>query len=141
MYCYGILFQVKMNFFISVCNEVPEHPCISPVSNHVFERRLIEKYIAENGTDPMNGQPLSEEQLVDIKGKRYAAISLMRRFDTYSITKTIIDLFLFFYLAYVAENRTDPYSHLLLYFCLLCSFDQFEMNNQTSKNYFIKTFY
>ncbi|MEQ2161995.1 hypothetical protein GOODEAATRI_015418, partial [Goodea atripinnis] len=51
----------------SVCNEVPEHPCISPVSNHVFERRLIEKYIAENGTDPMNGQPLSEEQLVDIK--------------------------------------------------------------------------
>ncbi|MEQ2214767.1 Pre-mRNA-processing factor 19 [Xenoophorus captivus] len=53
--------------FPPVCNEVPEHPCISPVSNHVFERRLIEKYIAENGTDPMNGQPLSEEQLVDIK--------------------------------------------------------------------------
>lgn len=48
---------------------MPEHPCVSPVSNQVFERRLIEKYIAENGTDPMNGQPLSEEQLVDIKGK------------------------------------------------------------------------
>lgn len=47
---------------------MPEHPCVSPVSNQVFERRLIEKYIAENGTDPMNGQPLSEEQLVDIKG-------------------------------------------------------------------------
>lgn len=53
---------------ITVSNEVPEHPCVSPVSNQVFERRLIEKYIAENGTDPMNGQPLSEEQLVDIKG-------------------------------------------------------------------------
>lgn len=49
---------------------MPEHPCVSPVSNQVFERRLIEKYIAENGTDPMNGQPLSEEQLVDIKGKK-----------------------------------------------------------------------
>uniref|UniRef100_A0A674DR26 Pre-mRNA-processing factor 19 n=1 Tax=Salmo trutta TaxID=8032 RepID=A0A674DR26_SALTR len=48
-------------------NEVPEHPCVSPVSNQVFERRLIEKYIAENGADPMNGQPLSEEQLIDIK--------------------------------------------------------------------------
>lgn len=48
---------------------MPEHPCVSPVSNQVFERRLIEKYIAENGTDPMNGQPLSEEQLVDIKGE------------------------------------------------------------------------
>lgn len=56
-------------YFFLVSNEVPEHPCVSPVSNQVFERRLIEKYIAENGTDPMNGQPLSEEQLVDIKGK------------------------------------------------------------------------
>lgn len=52
----------------SVSNEVPEHPCVSPVSNQVFERRLIEKYIAENGADPINGQPLSEEQLIDIKG-------------------------------------------------------------------------
>uniref|UniRef100_A0A8C5UYT4 Pre-mRNA-processing factor 19 n=1 Tax=Microcebus murinus TaxID=30608 RepID=A0A8C5UYT4_MICMU len=50
-----------------VSNEVPEHPCVSPVSNHVYERRLIEKYIAENGTDPINNQPLSEEQLIDIK--------------------------------------------------------------------------
>ncbi|KAG8125501.1 putative Pre-mRNA-processing factor 19 protein, partial [Naja naja] len=50
-----------------ISNEVPEHPCLSPVSNHVYERRLIEKYIAENGTDPVNNQPLSEEQLLDIK--------------------------------------------------------------------------
>uniref|UniRef100_A0A8D1MTE2 Pre-mRNA-processing factor 19 n=1 Tax=Sus scrofa TaxID=9823 RepID=A0A8D1MTE2_PIG len=50
-----------------ISNEVPEHPCVSPVSNHVYERRLIEKYIAENGTDPINNQPLSEEQLIDIK--------------------------------------------------------------------------
>ncbi|KAL0627473.1 Pre-mRNA-processing factor 19, partial [Plecturocebus cupreus] len=53
--------------FLEVSNEVPEHPCVSPVSNHVYERRLIEKYIAENGTDPINNQPLSEEQLIDIK--------------------------------------------------------------------------
>ncbi|KAM9377109.1 pre-mRNA-processing factor 19 [Pholidichthys leucotaenia] len=56
-----------MSLICAISNEVPEHPCVSPVSNQVFERRLIEKYIAENGTDPMNGQPLSEEQLVDIK--------------------------------------------------------------------------
>uniref|UniRef100_A0A674NEK2 Pre-mRNA-processing factor 19 n=1 Tax=Takifugu rubripes TaxID=31033 RepID=A0A674NEK2_TAKRU len=56
-----------MSLVCAICNEVPEHPCVSPVSNQVFERRLIEKYIAENGTDPMNGQPLSEEQLIDIK--------------------------------------------------------------------------
>ena len=52
-----------------VSNEVPEHPCVSPSSNCVFERRLIEKYIAENGTDPISGEQISEEQLIDIKGK------------------------------------------------------------------------
>ena len=55
--------------FSTVSNEVPEHPCVSPSSNCVFERRLIEKYIAENGTDPISGEQLSEEQLIDIKGK------------------------------------------------------------------------
>ena len=53
----------------AVSNEVPEHPCVSPSSNCVFERRLIEKYIAENGTDPISGEQISEEQLIDIKGK------------------------------------------------------------------------
>ncbi|NXI91710.1 PRP19 factor, partial [Psophia crepitans] len=43
-------------------------------SNHVYERRLIEKYIAENGTDPVNNQPLSEEQLIDIKATSTPAI-------------------------------------------------------------------
>lgn len=56
-----------MLFSFSVSNEVPEHPCISPVSGHVFERRLIEKYIAENGTDPITGEALSEEQLIEIR--------------------------------------------------------------------------
>lgn len=51
-----------------VSNEVPDHPCVSPSSNCVFERRLIEKYIVENGTDPISGEQLSEEQLIDIKG-------------------------------------------------------------------------
>ena len=55
-------------FLLPVSNEVPEHPVVSPVSNHVFERRLIEKYIAENGTDPITQEPLSEDQLIEIKG-------------------------------------------------------------------------
>ena len=58
-----------MVWFILVSNEVPEHPVVSPVSNHVFEKRLIEKYIAENGTDPITQEPLSEDQLIELKGK------------------------------------------------------------------------
>lgn len=53
----------------SVSNEVPEHPVVSPVSGSIFERRLIEKYIKENNTDPINGEELALEQLVDIKSK------------------------------------------------------------------------
>ena len=42
---------------------------VSPVSGAVFERRLIEKYINENGCDPMNNEPLDVSQLVEIKGE------------------------------------------------------------------------
>lgn len=41
---------------------------LSPVSSHVFERRLVVKYVNDNGTDPVNGQPLSVDQLLEIKG-------------------------------------------------------------------------
>ena len=40
---------------------------VSPVSGQVFEKRLIEKYIQENGVDPLNQQPLSVEELIELK--------------------------------------------------------------------------
>ena len=61
-------FELFGLLLFAVSNEVPEHPCVSPSSNCVFERHLIEKYIAENGTDPISGEPVSEDQLIDIKG-------------------------------------------------------------------------
>ena len=60
---------------VVVSNEVPEHPVVSPVSGCIYERRLIEKYITENGTDPMNGEKLNAAELVDIKSKLYFSIS------------------------------------------------------------------
>lgn len=56
-----------MSLICSLSNEVPEHPVVSPRSGHVFERRLIEKYLVENGTDPIDQQPLAPEELIDIK--------------------------------------------------------------------------
>lgn len=56
-----------MALICSICNEVPEEPVLSPVSSHVFERSLVTKYIEQNGTDPINGEPLLVEQLLDIK--------------------------------------------------------------------------
>ncbi|CAH8475740.1 unnamed protein product [Schistosoma rodhaini] len=56
-----------MSLLCSLSNEVPEHPVVSPRSGHIFERRLIEKYLGENGTDPIDQQPLAVEELIDIK--------------------------------------------------------------------------
>lgn len=47
---------------------MPDQPVVSPLSGAVFERRLLEKYIAENGTDPINNKELRVEQLIDLKG-------------------------------------------------------------------------
>nr|CAB3265184.1 pre-mRNA-processing factor 19-like [Phallusia mammillata] len=56
-----------MSLVCSISGEVPEVPCISPASGCVFERRLLEKYIQENGNDPTNGEPITPDQIIDVK--------------------------------------------------------------------------
>ena len=56
-----------MALICSISNEVPEHPVLSPVSGHIFERRLIEKFLEENHTDPINGEPLDPSDLIEVK--------------------------------------------------------------------------
>lgn len=36
----------------------------------VFEKRLIDAYVAENGKDPVNGEALAADELIDIKSQR-----------------------------------------------------------------------
>jgi pre-mRNA-processing factor 19 len=36
-------------------------------SGNVFEKRLIEKYIADNGRDPINNEEMTVEDLIEIK--------------------------------------------------------------------------
>lgn len=50
-----------------VTNEVPEQPVISPASGAIFERRIIEKYILENGCDPITGKEITADDLIEIK--------------------------------------------------------------------------
>ena len=51
-----------------VSGEVPLNPVISSKSGHLFERRLIEKYIAQEGKCPVTQVPLSETDLIPIQG-------------------------------------------------------------------------
>lgn len=46
---------------------MPEQPVISPLSGAIFERRIIEKYILENGCDPITGNEIKADELIEIK--------------------------------------------------------------------------
>lgn len=52
---------------VIVSGVVPEEPVVSKKSGHLFEKRLVLKYIKEHGTCPITGQPLSEDDLIDVK--------------------------------------------------------------------------
>lgn len=68
-----IQFFDEINFFI-VSNEIPDVPVISPSSGAIFERRLIEKYLQENGVDPISGKDMTVEELIEIKSLYYFKI-------------------------------------------------------------------
>ncbi|KAJ0418405.1 WD40-repeat-containing domain protein [Aspergillus carlsbadensis] len=54
----------------AISGEAPQVPVVSPKSGSVFEKRLIEAYIAENGKDPVNGEELSTDELIEVKAQR-----------------------------------------------------------------------
>lgn len=54
-------------FFCSISGEPPQDPVVSSKSGQVYERRLILKYITENGTDPVTGDKLDEGDLITVK--------------------------------------------------------------------------
>ncbi|KAG8954125.1 hypothetical protein FRC03_011549 [Tulasnella sp. 419] len=54
-------------YFCGLSGEPPQDPVVSTKSNQLYERRLILKYIAENGTDPSNGEKLEESDLITLK--------------------------------------------------------------------------
>ncbi|TCD62046.1 hypothetical protein EIP91_007541 [Steccherinum ochraceum] len=60
-------------FFCSISGEPPQDPVVSQKSGQVYERRLIVKYINENGTDPITGDKLEESDLITVKANPKSA--------------------------------------------------------------------
>ncbi|KAL8760197.1 MAG: hypothetical protein Q9199_000220 [Rusavskia elegans] len=54
----------------AISGETPQVPVASRKSGNVFEKRLVEAYIAENGRDPVTDEELSTDDLVELKTSR-----------------------------------------------------------------------
>ncbi|KAK4461564.1 WD40-repeat-containing domain protein [Cladorrhinum samala] len=54
----------------ALSGEVPEEPVVSRKTGTVFEKRLILKYIQENGKEPGTDEELDPEDLLDVKTSR-----------------------------------------------------------------------
>ncbi|KAK8065743.1 cell cycle control protein [Apiospora hydei] len=54
----------------AISGEPAEEPVISKISGNVFEKRLIEKWIEENGKDPVTGADLTLDDLLPVKTAR-----------------------------------------------------------------------
>lgn len=61
----GLPLLTRCNFTVS--GEAPTTPVASSKSGTVFEKRLIEAYIAEHGKDPVTGEELSSADLIELK--------------------------------------------------------------------------
>ena len=66
---------------LAVSGEPPTTPVVSKKSGLVYEARLIRKYIQENAKDPISGEELSEEDLVEVKASEcdFQTGTVMRR--------------------------------------------------------------
>jgi pre-mRNA-processing factor 19 len=54
-----------------VSGKHPEHPVVSPKSGALFEKRLIHEYIAEHHKDPITGDELQVDELIEIRPSKY----------------------------------------------------------------------
>lgn len=51
----------------AISGEEIKDPIVSPKSGSVFERKYIENYVNTNGTDPINNEPLTIDELIPLK--------------------------------------------------------------------------
>ncbi|XDG01191.1 hypothetical protein ABKA04_000806 [Annulohypoxylon sp. FPYF3050] len=54
----------------ALSGEAPQEPVVSKLSGAIFEKRLIEKYIEENGKDPVSGEDLTLDDLLPVRSSR-----------------------------------------------------------------------
>lgn len=54
-------------YYCSITGELAEAPVISKKTGHVFEKRVIEKYLDVNQTCPISNQPLTKADIIPLQ--------------------------------------------------------------------------
>lgn len=63
------VFLVTSFIYSLVSGEVPQEPVVTRTGGVLYEKRLIEKYLKEEGgTCPVSGEELSVEDLLPVQG-------------------------------------------------------------------------
>jgi pre-mRNA-processing factor 19 len=68
-------------FFCAISGEPLQDAVFSPKSGQLYERRLILKYVTENGKDPVSGEKLDESDLVSVKASEWCKFLLSNCMD------------------------------------------------------------
>ncbi|KAI5966951.1 uncharacterized protein KGF55_000360 [Candida pseudojiufengensis] len=55
-----------MSLICAISGELVKNPIVSPKSGAIFEKKYIEKYVQTTGTDPINNEALSKEELISL---------------------------------------------------------------------------
>mmetsp|Transcript_50548 Transcript_50548/g.114819 ORF Transcript_50548/g.114819 Transcript_50548/m.114819 type:complete len:510 (-) Transcript_50548:47-1576(-) len=58
--------------FCAISGEVPTEPVVSTKTGHLFEKKLISKYLASEDKCPVTGEPLSEADLLPLQAGQTA---------------------------------------------------------------------
>jgi hypothetical protein len=53
----------------AVSGEVPQEPVVSRKSGHLYEKRLILKHLEADGRDPVTGEDMSADDLLELQGE------------------------------------------------------------------------
>ena len=74
--------------------ETPQEPVVSKKSGHVFEKRLITKWLetpSNNGLCPVTHEPLSQDDLIEVKGV-YTNTDDINHYSTFNANSTHVSM-------------------------------------------------
>lgn len=60
--------MVRRSLLAAVSGEVPQEPVVSRKSGHLYEKRLILKHLEADGRDPVTGEDMSPDDLLELQG-------------------------------------------------------------------------